>query len=207
MGSCLCRPPATPGSWPPRSRAHAPTRGRPPAIASSCVGRPLLSFHLVCHLVLLPPASAVRQLAFTFASSRFGPRPPPCVRQLSRWASAPLPPRPASPAAAGAGPRLLMAAPLDAACLAFALGTPRASADSLSPPCGDMRSDPPDGGPFALSCTAISLGNSASSVCCSASPSGRCYFESPPFVATSIVPPSAPRAASGRPAFGRPAVG
>ena len=58
---------------------------------------------------------------------------------------------------------------------------------------------------------AISFGISASSPYCSASPShGRCLvcnIESSPFVDTASSLSLATRAASGRPAFGRPAVG
>ena len=143
-------------------------------------------------LVPPPAACAARLLASAFAGSCSGPRPPCAIARAAR----PLPP-PRSRLRrmrAGALTRLLMAAPLDAACSAFALSMPRASADSLLPPPqrGDALGCPRSGGPLALCCTAMSFGISASSPCCSASPShGRyleCNFESPPFVDPCIVP-------------------
>ena len=59
---------------------------------------------------------------------------------------------------AGATTRLLMAAPLDAACPASALGTPRASADSFPPtPEGRCARVPPFRRPLALCCIAIMI--------------------------------------------------
>ena len=71
----------------------------------------------VRELMLRPAAALLRSLA------------------LALVVRSPPPPRPASPSAGGSFfPRLLVTAPLDAACSASALGAPRASADSLCPP-------------------------------------------------------------------------